>query len=237
MDGLYHCTTYDSLMRILQSGALYPSYCLEQASYLKWNPNFAFAMVCFADLKRSEVKDHMKTFSSDVYIKMKKSWAFKYHISPVVYYSEKSTLTNAIFKDMVMDVAKVGKKGHMYNAMNILMGLMKQYKGRYFDKKRNRLSDNEVCFYLEREWRYLPLVRSNEAYYLEESDYQDANIRNQKRQELIDNGHVLNFGWDDIIEIGAGLKKGAYIVNALSSKFGISKFEAASKVKLQLRKV
>ena len=48
---------------------------------------------------------------------------------------------------------------------------------------------------------------------------------------------MLNFGWDDIIEIGAGLKKGAYIVNALSSKFGISKLEAASKVKLQLRKV
>ena len=50
MDGLYHCTTYDSLMRILQSGAFYPSYCLEQASYLKWNPNFAFAMVCFAGI-------------------------------------------------------------------------------------------------------------------------------------------------------------------------------------------
>ena len=176
MDGLYHCTTYDSLMRILQSGAFYPSYCLEQASYLKWNPNFAFAMVCFADLQRSEVKDHMKTFSSDVYIKMKKSWAFKYHISPVVYYSEKSTLTNAIFKDMVMDVAKAGNMGPMYNVMNILMGLMKQYKGHYFDKKRNRLSDNEVCFYLEREWRYLPLVKKNEAYYLEESEYHDEDI-------------------------------------------------------------
>ena len=125
----------------------------------------------------------------------------------------------------------------MYNAMNILMGLMKQYKGRYFDKKRNRLSDNEVCFYLEREWRYLPLVQNNEAYYLEESDYQDANIRNQKRQELIDNGHVLKFDWGDIIDIGSVFKNGAYIVNALSSKFGISKLEAASKVKLLLRTV
>ena len=234
MDGLYHCTTYDSLMRILQSSAFYPSYCLEQASYLNWNPKFAFAMVCFADLQRSEVKDHMKTFSSNVYIRMKKSWAFKYHISPVVYYSEKSTLTNAIFKDMVMDIAEAGQKGHMYNAMNILMGLMKQYKGHYFNKNLNRLSDNEVCFYLEREWRYLPLVKMNEAYYLEESEYHDEDIRNKKRQELIDNGHVLEFDWGDIIEIGAGLKNGAYLINALASKFGISKLEAASKVKLLL---
>jgi hypothetical protein len=81
----------------------------------------------------------------------------------------------------------------------------------------------------------LPLVQNNEAYYLEESEYHDANIRNQKRQELIDNDYVLKFDWDDIIEIGSGLKKGAYIVNALSSKFGISKLEAASKVKLLLR--
>lgn len=69
MNGLYHCTTYESLMRILQSCAFYPSYCLEEASYLKGNPKFAFAMVSFADMKRNELKGHMKNFSSNVYVK------------------------------------------------------------------------------------------------------------------------------------------------------------------------
>lgn len=232
MNGLYHCTTYESLMRILQSCAFYPSYCLEEASYLKGNPKFAFAMVSFADMKRNELKGHMKNFSSNVYIKMDKSWAFRYNISPVVYYSEKSTLSNAIFRDMTLHVAQRNFKDDMYNALNLLMGLMKQYKGHYYDKNRKCFSSNEVCFYLEREWRYIPLVRANEAYYLSEEAYLDEVYRAEKRQELIDHKSILDFGWDDIIEIGAGLKNAAYIVNALACRFGISRLVAASKVKL-----
>ena len=232
MDGLYHCTTYDSLVKILEKRAFFPSYCLEEASYLKGNPRFAFAMVCFADLPKREIKVHMKNFSSDVYIKMKKTWAFKHNISPVVYYSEKSTLSNAIFRDMTLHVVKRNSKDDMYNALNLLMGLMKQYKGRYYDKKRKTLSSNEVCFYLEREWRYLPLVRNEEAYYLSETEYLDINIRTQKRQELIDHEYVLDFGWDDIMEIGVNLKNAVSIINYFYFGWGKSIKDIASKIKL-----
>lgn len=232
MDGLYHCTTCDSLVKILEKRAFYPSYCLEEASYLKSNPKFAFAMVCFADLQKHDVKRHMKNFSSDVYIKMKKEWVVRYNVSPVVYYSEKSTLSNAIFRDLTMHAVKKGEKGTVYNSLNLLMGLMKQYKGHYFDKKRNQISSNEVCFYLEREWRYLPLVTDEEAYFLSEEDYHDEEIRRQKRQELIEHAYVLDFSWDDIIEIGVEFNNLFPIINTLSTIFKKSRSKVISKIKI-----
>lgn len=232
MEGLYHCTTYKSLIRILESGAFHPSYCLETASYLPSNPNFAFAMVCFADLQEFELKDHMSTFSSDVYIKMKKSWAFRHNISPVLYYSEKSTTTNKVFKSIASYlVDHIEQKDDLYNAVNILMGFMKQYKGHYYDKKRKEISSSEKTFYLEREWRYIPLVKNFEAYFLEETAYRDVQMREQKRAELIEHGYIVDFCWDDIMEIGVNQTYETDIISSLTSIFSISHSEATSKVK------
>ena len=36
---------------------------------------FAFAMVCFADLLKVEVKSHLKKFNKKCYIQMSKEWA------------------------------------------------------------------------------------------------------------------------------------------------------------------
>ena len=163
---------------------------------------------------------------------MKKEWAVRYNVSPVVYYSEKSTLSNAIFRDLTMRAVKKEEKGTVYNSLNLLMGLMKQYKGHYFDKKRNQISSNEVCSYLEREWRYLPLVTDEEAYFLSEEDYHDEEIRRQKRQELIEHAYVLDFGWDDIIEIGVEFNNLFPIINTLSTIFKKSRSKVISKIKI-----
>ena len=232
MDGLYHCTNYNSLVEILKKRAFYPSYCLEEASYLCGNPRFAFAMVCFADLRQSELKDHMRNFSSDVYIKMRKQWAFKQNVSPVVYYSENSSLSNAIFRSIAIDVSEMKESNPLYKSFNLFMGLLKQYKGHYFNKKVGQMSNNEICFYLEREWRYLPIVQGGEAYFISEQDYLDECFRREKREELIEHGYILRFVWDDILEIGANLKNASYIINGLSSLYNITKWEVASKMKL-----
>ena len=88
MNGLYHCTSLNALISIFKSRAFYPFFCLEEASYLKDTIRFAFAVVCFADLRRSELKGHMRNFSSEVYVKMSKDWAIRKNVSPVTYYSE-----------------------------------------------------------------------------------------------------------------------------------------------------
>lgn len=69
---LYHCTDYNSLCNILKLGEFWPSYCCEKADYLEESMEFAFVMVCFADLLKVEVKSHLKKFNKKCYIQMSK---------------------------------------------------------------------------------------------------------------------------------------------------------------------
>ena len=213
MDGLYHCTSWDGLTSIFRSGAFYPFFCLEEASYLKSSFRFAFAMVCFADLRRSELEAHMTNFSSEVYVKMSKEWAISKNISPVTYYSEKSTLSSAIFRALIDYAANHKDENAIFYPVNLMLGLLKQYRGHYYDKNLKSFSSREVCFYLEREWRYLPLVMDGEAYYMEESDFLNESLRRIKQQELVDHKYVLDFTWDDILEVGGSYKHFADLVN------------------------
>ena len=231
MDGLYHCTSMTALMRILQSRAFYPFFCLEEASYLKASVRFAFAVVCFADLRRSELKEHMGRFSSEVYVKMSKEWAIRKNVSPVTYYSEKSTLSSAIYRALVDYAVAHREDLKIFNPVNLMLGLLKQYRGHYYDKHLKAFSSREVCFYLEREWRYLPLVKDFEAYYMEETEFRNEELRQAKQKELVDKSYVLDFTWDDVIEVGGSFKHAIALINVLSKLFSISKIEAASKVK------
>ena len=231
MDGLYHCTSLNALTRIFQSRAFYPFFCLEEASYLKDTIRFAFAVVCFADLRRSELKWHMRNFSSEVYVKMSKDWAIRKNVSPVTYYSEKSTLSSAIYRALIDYTSKHKDEREIFYPVNLMLGLLKQYRGHYYDKNLKAFSSREVCFYLEREWRYLPLVMDGEAYYMEESDFLDESLRRTKQQELVEHKYVLDFTWDDILEVGGSLEHCDALVNILSTLFSVSKDEAACKVK------
>lgn len=231
MDGLYHCTSLNALTSILMCKAFYPFFCLEEASYLKDSIRFAFAVVCFADLRRSELKEHMRNFSSEVYIKMSKDWAIRKNVSPVTYYSEKSTLSSAIYRALIDYAVKRRKELEIFYPVNLMLGLLKQYHGHYYDKNLKAFSSREVCFYLEREWRYLPLVKDGEAYYMEEPDFMNESLRRAKQQELVDHKYVLSFTWDDILEVGGSFKHSVALINILSKLFSVSKLEAASKVK------
>ena len=231
MDGLYHCTSLNALMQIFQSKAFHPFFCLEEASYLKDSINFAFAVVCFADLRRSELYEHMKNFSSEGYVKMSKDWAIRKNVSPVTYYSEKSTLSSAIYRALIDYTAKHKDERELFYPVNLMLCLLKQYRGHYYDKNLKAFSSREVCFYLEREWRYLPLVMDGEAYYLEESDFLNEEVRQARQKELVEHRHVLDFTWDDILEVGASIKHYVALINILSRVFSISKLEAASRVR------
>lgn len=231
MDGLYHCTSLNALTSIFRSRAFYPFFCLEEASYLKDSVRFAFAVVCFADLRRSELKEHMRNFSSEVYVKMSKEWAIRKNVSPVTYYSEKSTLSSTIYRALIDYTAKHKDEREIFYPVNLMLGLLKQYRGHYYDKNLKAFSSREVCFYLEREWRYLPLVMDGEAYYMEESDFLDESLRRAKQQELVEHKYVLDFTWDDVLEVGGSFKHSVALVNIISKLFSVSKLEAASKIK------
>ena len=231
MNGLYHCTSLHSLRMILSSAYFRPSFCLEEASYLPGNPSFAFAVVCFADLRKSELCDHMANFNANTYIKMSKEWAMSNGVSPVIYYSDKYTLSSAVFRSIFSFATTHKTTAKFYNAANLMMGLLKQYRGRYYLKPDYKdLSKEEVCFYLEREWRYLPIPKNGEAMFLPEDDFRNADLRQEKIKELLDNGYALSFGWNDIMEIGCSKDSSVRdaIVDILMDKYSISAEEAKS---------
>lgn len=233
MDGLYHCTNLKALKEILTSVYFRPSFCLEETSYFAKNYNLAFAVVCFADLRKNELKDHMANFNSDSYIKMSKEWAMRKGLSPVIYYSDKYTLSSTVFRSIMSFASTHKTTAIFYNSANLMMGLLKQYQGRYYLKPEYKeRSKEEVCFYLEREWRYLPIPSDEEAMFLPEDDFRNADLRQEKIKELVDNGYALSFGWNDIMEIGCSKDSSVRdaIVDILMDMYSISAEEAKSKL-------
>ena len=78
----------------------------------------------------------------------------------------------------------------------------------------------------------MPIVTNGEAYFLPEDDYMNEKLREEKRQELINHKYVLDFVWSNILEIGVSFKNSFNIINVLKSRFGISKLEAVSKIRI-----
>lgn len=206
---LYHCTNSNGLRGILSSMYFQPSFCLEKAEYLSNSQNFAFAMVCFADLLNEELPSHMKRFHSSAYLKMRREWAIRSGVNPVCYYFQNTPFMAGVRK-IIEKAAEENKQAigandmeaqftPFLNGVNIMMGYLKQYEGCYWMGDR---WSPETIFFTEREWRYLPLVENGEAYFLSEEEFHKDVIRNEQKQILIKHGYVLRFSVEDIEEIG-----------------------------------
>jgi hypothetical protein len=142
MTGLYHCTDFESLLNILKSQAFWPSYCYERAEYLEIPEDFAFAMVCFADLLDVEIKPHLKKFNKDCYLHMNKEWAKKNGLSNVIYYNKISVVA-ALFRNIIKEIIKRTdpKKDELSNEIrftSLMMAYFKQYEGYYWNDKESQ---------------------------------------------------------------------------------------------------
>lgn len=233
---LYHCTDIKSLASILSSGTFWPSFCLERADYLETPEDFSFAMVCFADLLNSEVKPHLRKFNKDCFIRMSKTWARRNGLSNVIYYDRLSVLA-ITFRNVVKEVMKKSdrsdfKELNEQRFVSLMMAYFKQYEGSYWNDKLGAWSTERTNFFTEREWRYVPIPQNYEAFYLPPEDFLNKTLRQEKRQELIKNGYVLRFGWNDIEQIGVkGIRKKCSLALSLSKRFNVDILEAWKKVK------
>lgn len=234
---LYHCTDYNSLCNILKSGAFWPSFCYEKADYLPEPENFAFAMVCFADFMKNEVKPHLKKFNKKCYLRMSKTWARRKGLSNVIYYNYPSVVAST-FRLMIDKVARQYEDNDFvmtdevrYTSM--MMAYFKQYEWGYWNENKGCWDDKNTQFYTEREWRYVPLVQNYEAYYLSPDEFHDKAFRKEKRQQLIDHGYTLKFGWEDLEQIGVGsLKQWVDICNYYVNGLKYNSIEVFKKVKI-----
>lgn len=240
---LYHCTKEESLIKILESKHFLYSYCLENFSSNKLYSfeKRAYAMVCFADLFDNELSGHIKQFQSNSYLKMDKKWAEDKQISPVLYYNSGSLSSWAFISinrrknelSVFQNEEEINEiYGNLAKSIELFRPFLKQYKGKYFIKGTDEESDDEVEFFLEREWRSVPVVEGFEHMYLDINDYKDLHKRSMYQKELFEHGYCLEFGWNDILKIGCCKEKKDAVIFTIQKAFGVDNKTAGEKMEI-----
>jgi len=154
---LFHFTSsLENLVGIL-TNELQPHYSLEDFSVLrkrlpKDDMAIAFPMVSFCDIPLSQASNHMSTYGSYA-LGLTKAWGQKRGLTPVMYVH-----SNAVTVRGLLDLIKVARAGAapkdaiMEHVTRLLL-LLKPYVGRFW--RANKWIEN-VRFYDEREWRFVP---------------------------------------------------------------------------------
>lgn len=151
---LFHFTSkYDTLVKILKSQGFWPRYCMEYGWGKGRKFNIAVAQCCFCDIPLSVIQNHTKTYG-EYGLGLCKDWGIEHKLSPLHYLVENSTVV-----DIVNKLRKLAIKED--NRVNVdYLSFIKHYKGFTYrtDEQGNLQRKNNVVFYDEREWRFVPII-------------------------------------------------------------------------------
>lgn len=181
-DSLFHFTSELKILENILRNGFYIRYSLEDFSsiadlaILAIGTSVALPMVCFCDIPLSQIKYHTKNYGCYA-IGMTKEWAQKEKISPVVY-TYKNALTTESLNSILAHIntnspfsieptykneneidSEILKKTFEKHIKGIshfdnFIKFIKPYKGKVW---RDEIwKENEITFYNEREWRYVP---------------------------------------------------------------------------------
>lgn len=207
---LFHFTKkYDSIKSILND-KFKPFFCVEDFSYIYMgskNQTLAFPMVCFCDIPLDRIAVHRSTYG-DYGIGLTKDWG-KLNNLNIVNYSFPESLKSSSSRILIDYYLKkcIGLDDDLSrgvkNALNILLTTSKPYEGKKFNKQ-NRGWAEEIRFYNEREWRYIPLINKLKwSVSLDEfsGNYEAFFKAIEEEQPKIQEQHKLDFTIDDITHI------------------------------------
>ena len=150
--------------------------------YNQYISELALPMICFCDIPLSNIRNHVGIYG-EYAIGLTKEWGKKNNISPVMYFLGDS-ISVQVIKACFKHIDKCLKKSNKHmakvhygdanfptdekdklidiltdelasvsNGLVEILGFTKQYSGSFF---RNGKEYKDVCFYDEREWRYVP---------------------------------------------------------------------------------
>lgn len=201
-DLLTHYTSFESFCKIIKSQYFIAFYNREEITSnlkedSKESPKFLVPMVCFCD-SDVNVSKHIETYG-DVGIGFTKEWAIQKGLITVMYIhrsSKVSTKLRALFEETAVNYrkAKTAKKREQilrtHNELFTITLFTKPYEG-FFEK-----NQSEQCYYLEREWRYIPEL-------VEQVKYGESRIviDSINGGVLEDENYRLYFVWDQIENI------------------------------------
>jgi hypothetical protein len=194
---LFHFTKSIENIRNILTNNFKPRYCLERIDFIpntETDIDLAIPMVCFCDIPLSQIINHVETYGNYA-IGLRKEWAMEKSISPIIYLHNNSR-TNNIINKLFVSTARIDGldkliKGEFTGeaSLNLLELLFycKIYKGRMW--RDNLLIDN-VTFYNEREWRYIPKLKElepfNSKYIITKEEYFDESQRMKANKLLTD---------------------------------------------------
>ena len=200
---LFHFTkTFDIIVSILKNG-LYVHFCPEYGVFENdvdpehpTPPPFALPMVCFCDLPLFLIKSHLQ-FYGPYGIGLKKSWGMEQGISPVLYVHGKALLLYRL--SQLYESASNSKDGHsaIVSALLTVKAYEKPYEGRAW---RDDNITRTIRFYNEREWRFVPPLRDEDAFMLNTAEYEDNTTRESANAKL-SKTYPLKFSAEDVLYI------------------------------------
>lgn len=194
----------EHLINILCNG-FYPSYCIENVDFFykeKYRGGFApteiaIPMVCFCDIPLSQIEIHVENYGGYA-LGLTKEWGIKNGINPVMYESPESNPIRKIresldktFKYLFGQYIE-SEEGHILQALGnellFFLFYLKPYKGKKWDQNKSEFIGEEIKFYNEREWRYIPeyneFKEKSVKSYITKNDYLDKDSKNAYNSKL-----------------------------------------------------
>ena len=201
---LFHFTSEREYLINILTENFKPRYCFEILSGAMaktkspdwWNR--AIPMTCFCDLPLSNTSRHLETYG-DYGIGLTKEWGQKRGITPVLYIHQDSPLVEcvkisvaALEQSLIrsMNGTDDDVLNRIADGLKSLIDFTKPYEGSF---KRKEKIINNVRFYDEREWRYVP----KDAPVLSEADLKDEKQLEEIHNEIWRN-RTLEFSPDDV---------------------------------------
>ncbi|MFC1477962.1 abortive infection system antitoxin AbiGi family protein [Candidatus Margulisiibacteriota bacterium] len=204
--------------------AFWPKNMEKKLSY----SNVAIPMVSFCDIPLSNIRNHINVYGRYA-IGLTKEWGERNNINPIMYALDDSIYAKVI-KSSLNNIDKCVQKLNthrdrlylnnpkhkkdkkdklidtfIYELLRIDNGLLdimsytKNYSGKF---NRNGKKNKKVCFYDEREWRYIPdprlLFKQQLPNYIPKEIYLDVMKRKEANDKLERTECMLKFEPDDI---------------------------------------
>jgi|SRR6185436_2936469 len=205
-NSLFHFTSSKKNIENILKNGFYVKYSLEDYSTITdivGSAAVAIPMTCFCDIPLSQIKYHTSVYGSYA-LGMRKQWGMHNKINPVIY-----TFKNAMTSELLNSVSEYIKNGFsqqsdifkdikeiseasIYKFFEIftkaisnvedLAKFTKPYQGRLW--RNGVLSEKEVLFYNEREWRFLPTQDFFRKHNLKDKYSKDIFLDVRKRRAI-----------------------------------------------------
>lgn len=188
---LFHFTnSLDNLESIISVKGFFPRFCLESQDNLRDNLELYYPMVCFCDIPLSKITKHMDMYGG-YGIALRREWGITCKLTPVLYPDKDTRLSNMIANGIEESLNDDG----IASMIKPLITVTKARVGRMY-RHPNGYVEN-VNFYDEREWRYVPYNYSTWFEYKSDSFKYDKIIEHNRKLKA----YKLDFSLKDVAYI------------------------------------